>query len=208
MHFKSVPLMLHRGLLQDDEKISALMSSPYAVPYLLSSEMLNTDVLYRSHIHGQGHIERVMLLGAMIAMNEKLNIKDTRLLLFACSYHDIGRRDDTKDDYHGLRSAELITKYNLTDIPGDLGRDETAMLKAAIATHSMHDDTLDRNAERFRVPPCELEHCRQLCFCLKDADNLDRVRLHDLDTKHLRHTESIKMADTAEYIFRRYQEYR
>ena len=69
---------------------------------------LKKESLYQSHIHGIGHIERVLLFGGLIAMQNHCSEEDTRLLLLACSYHDIGRIDDSLDDDHGRRSSEKL----------------------------------------------------------------------------------------------------
>ena len=65
-----IPAMLYRGLLAENEKINALMKSKYATEMLLAYSTLKRGELYESWIHGQGHIERVIMLGAIIAMGE------------------------------------------------------------------------------------------------------------------------------------------
>ena len=75
---------------------------------LLAFSTLKRNELYKSWLHGQGHIERVIMLGALIAMGEGFSMDDTRLALFCCSYHDIGRSNDRRDDDHGTVSAGMI----------------------------------------------------------------------------------------------------
>ncbi len=199
-----IPAMLHRGLLKGDDKIKKLMRSHYGTQLLLAYATLDRAELYDSRWHGQGHIERVMMLGALIAMGEGFSEEDTKLALFACSYHDIGRWDDSKDDFHGLRSAEGIVERGLVKLLGRVDESRVAILQAAIATHSMHDSALEENQKRFNVPKEEYERCRRICWCLKDADNMDRVRLNDLDPKYLRHESSKKMVDTCWYLLNEY----
>ena len=196
--------MLYSKQLEGDVSTKAIMVTPYAVPLIQAYLALDTGVLYKSRVHGQGHIERVMLLGAIIARNEKLSTHEERLLLLACAYHDIGRVDDSKDDAHGRRSAMMIKEKNLRDLTGDADDEELKAIQAAICTHSVHDDQLEANAKEFGVSEEYMPLCRKLCFCLKDADILDRVRLNDLDTKYLRHEKSVALKETAEYIFREY----
>lgn len=196
--------MLWGKLLNRDFKIQALLSSPYAIPLLNSYNGLDTEVLYKSSIHGNGHIERVMLLGALIARAEKLSRHETNLLLFACSYHDIGRVNDRRDDLHGRRSALMIDEKGLWERFGEGNEDELRAVQAAICTHSVNDSMFDELAEEFGVKEELIPLCKTLCFCLKDADNLDRVRLHDLDTKYLRYESSRNLVNTAEYIFEEY----
>ena len=199
-----IPAMLYRGLLAENEKINALMKSKYATEMLLAYSTLKRGELYESWIHGQGHIERVIMLGAIIAMGEKFSDEDTRLALFACSYHDIGRSNDHRDDDHGTVSAGKIVSRNLVEIiPGITDR-EIAILQAAIATHSMHDSALEANQKKFGVKPEDYERCRRICWCLKDADNMDRVRLNDLDPKYLRLETSKGMVDTCWYLLNNY----
>jgi len=199
-----IPAMLFRGLLSGDEKIKALMDSRYGTRLLLAYATLDRAELYDSRWHGQGHIERVMLLGALIAMGEGFSDEDTKLALFACSYHDIGRIDDSKDDDHGTRSAERMVKRGITDILQPIEDSHIALLQAAIATHSMHDSSLEQNMDKYAVPAHERERCRRICWCLKDADNMDRVRLNDLDPKYLRHESSKNMVDTCWYLLKAY----
>ena len=204
MYDLHIPAMLYRGLLAENEKINALMKSPYATELLLAYSTLKRGELYESWIHGQGHIERVMLLGALIAMGEGFSMEDTRLALFACSYHDIGRSNDRRDDDHGTVSAELILSRNLVEIIPGLSDRDLAILQAAIATHSMHDSALEANERKFGVAEEDHERCRRICWCLKDADNMDRVRLNDLDPKYLRHKSSKGMVDTCWYLLNNY----
>ena len=69
---------LHRSFLRSDA---------YAV-YEKMMDRLDYGVLFESRVHGVGHIERTLLLGALIAAGEKLNAADTELLMEACAYHD------------------------------------------------------------------------------------------------------------------------
>lgn len=204
MYDLHIPAMLYRGLLAENDKINALMESSYGTELLLAFSTLKREELYKSFLHGQGHIERVIMLGALIAMGENFSLRDTRLALFTCSYHDIGRSNDRRDDFHGTASAELIVSRALTDIIPDLTPAEAAILQAAIATHSMHDSELGNNQRKYGVPEEEAERCRRICWCLKDADNMDRVRLNDLDPKYLRHETSKGMVDTCWYLLNNY----
>ena len=196
--------MLWGKQLNGNMKIQALLNSPYAIPLLNAYKELDTDILHKSYIHGQGHIERVMLLGALIARGEKLTKHETALLLFACSYHDIGRVNDRRDDLHGRRSAMMIEEKGLWEHFGEGSEDELRAVQAAICTHSINDTMFEELAEEFGVKEELMPLCRTVCFCLKDADNLDRVRLHDLDAKYLRSEASQNLVKTAEFIFEEY----
>ncbi len=167
---------------------------------------LDTDLLYQSRVHGVGHIERTLLLGALIAWKKGLSTHDTELLLYACSYHDIGRINDWKDDDHGLRSAQKLEALRADDLKTRFTDAEVRMLYAMIRAHSLHVSRMAEAAERCRVPEEERERYTELASCLKDADNLDRVRIHDLNAKYLRNKVSSDLVPFAEALFRRYKE--
>lgn len=192
--------VLREGSLDGVEAVAELKRSAYYDPLMSAFARLRTEILYQGGVHGQDHVERVMLLGAIIAMQQGFTPRETELLLIACSYHDIGRIDDSRDDLHGKRSADALPAL----FPG-LEAKELRCLQAAIATHSTKDTLLDSKAAEYKVDAESMDLCRLLCKGLKDADNLDRVRLRDLDIRHLRFDESKRMKQTAEEIYRIYR---
>lgn len=158
---------------------------------------LNWEALYQSPIHGPGHIERVMLHGAFCAMEEPLGLEDTALLLECCAYHDVGRINDQLDNEHGCRSARELAR--LTGRSGE----ELTMMMAAVDAHSRPELELEATLRRYH--PADYRRCLTLAQLLKDADGLDRVRIWDLDVRHLRREGSRGREDFAEYLFRCYQ---
>ena len=193
--------MLRDGKFDSIDVVAEMKKSAYYDLLLKALSNLQTDRLYVSAYHGTDHIERVMLLGTIIAFQQHFPTRETELLLTACSYHDIGRIDDHRDDRHGKRSAD-----RLPSIPGlGVSQEEMRCLQAAIATHSTKDDMIDSFAKEYGVPEDQMEKCHLLCKGLKDADNLDRVRIHDLDIRHLRFDESKRMKKTAEEFYRIYK---
>ena len=158
---------------------------------------LQRDRLYESLVHGTGHIERTMLHGAFCAMEDGLDEADTALLLDACSYHDVGRQNDWLDTEHGHRSAQVIGK--LTERTGQ----ELVMLQAAVDAHSQNDKLLEQVLQSYQ--PEDYPRTLRLATLLKDADGLDRVRIHDLKTSFLRRPASVERADFAMYLFARYE---
>ena len=193
-----IPEKLREGCFDRIAVIAELKQSAYYEYLMKAYDALQTERLYESRIHGLGHIERVMLLGAIIAMQQGFSARETELLLTACSYHDIGRINDRRDDQHGKRSADALPGMKL---PG-IREEELRCIQAAVATHSTHDAQIDSFAKEYRVPDEKTELCHRLCKGLKDADNLDRVRIGDLDIRHLRFDESKRMDTVAESIFR------
>ncbi|MBR1780684.1 MAG: HD domain-containing protein [Oscillospiraceae bacterium] len=167
-------------------------------PLLLETlEQLNHEALYVSDIHGLGHIERTVLQGAFCAMEEGLAEEDTRLLLEACSYHDVGRVSDWYDELHGMRSAHVIGTLT--------GREGEALLilQAAVDAHSRKEEALLPTLGWYGVE----ESPKALCIAqlLKDADGLDRVRLGDLNPAYLRRESSKARVELAQAVFARYQ---
>lgn len=159
---------------------------------------LNYGALYESPIHGPGHIERTMLHGAFCAMEEPLSLEDTALLLECCAYHDVGRVNDALDHLHGHRSAQQLAR--LTGRTGE----ELTMMMAAVDAHSRPESHLVSTLERYA--PQDWDRAFTLAQLLKDADGLDRVRIWDLDVRHLRREASRKREDFAEYLFQVYQQ--
>ena len=144
-------------------------------PLLLESyETLREDALYKSRVHGSGHIHRVLLFAALIAWKEGLEEEMVRQVFRAASYHDVGRTFDGYDLEHGARSAQ-----HLEELTGQTG-ERLAELQAAVTAHALPDAKLEETVAAFHP-----------------ADNLDRVRLGDLKEKFLRHASAKALADFA-----------
>jgi hypothetical protein len=156
---------------------------------------LKRDALFISHIHGEGHIERVLLHGAVLAMRQGCGIQDVALLLDACCYHDTGRIDDSVDSTHGARSAQKLGQ--LTAWHGQV----LQLLQAVVEAHSCWDGDFEKIINRHHVE--DVERARRLAILLKDADGLDRVRLHDLDAGYLRLKFSGEQVGFAEWLYRK-----
>ncbi|MDO4861618.1 MAG: HD domain-containing protein [Eubacteriales bacterium] len=189
---------LKNGVFDGVAEVAELKKSPCCKLLLRAYERLDTARLYESDYHGPDHIGRVMLLGAIIAMQQRFSERETELLLIACGYHDIGRINDYRDEEHGRRAADM-----LPGIPGlGVSAAEMACIQSAVATHSTNDEKIDAFATAYGVTAENEALCRRLCRGLKDADNLDRVRIGDLDTRHLRFSESKHMKPAAEAVCR------
>jgi exopolyphosphatase/pppGpp-phosphohydrolase len=189
---------LKRGVFDGVAEVAEQKKSRCYDLLLHSYDRLQTGRLYESDYHGPGHIGRVMLLGAIIAMQQRFSERETKLLLIACGYHDIGRINDYRDEQHGKRASDMLPK-----IPGlGVTAGEMTCIQAAVATHSTNDEKIDAFAKEYGVTAENLDLCRMLCKGLKDADNLDRVRIGDLDIRHLRFLESKRMKASAEEIYR------
>ncbi len=128
------------------------------------------DFLYKSDKHGKMHNFRVSLFAVYISDELKLSEEDTKLVLYAAMYHDIGRRNDLEDLSHGALGANLIDKLRLP-----IKSDDLKILKCVIAAHSLSDLNYQDVEQKYCIQ--EKKRCRQIYQILKDADALDRVRL-------------------------------
>ena len=198
------PTILKTNWARENKVLAAFMETKYYTLVMKAFEQLDTCALYKSYLHGSKHIERVLLLGALIAWRESLDEHDTKILLYACAYHDIGRINDCRDDEHGTRSAEMLKSERFTWLRDSLNSQDQRILLAMIAAHSHNDHDMFRIGQKSQIADDNMTRYMKLASCLKDADNLDRVRLHDLDTSHLRHSSSADLVPFAESLFHKY----
>lgn len=179
-------------------EIASLLASRYGDALMKAYEDLDVSLLYQSVTHGIGHIERTMLFGALIAKNEKLSESDTKDVLLCCAYHDIGRTDDHYDLGHGRQSAEMIREGE--HLRSLFTEPEAAM--AAIHSHSIPDGEAEDAPILYNVK--NLDKSVLYTACLKDADNIDRVRIYDLDESFLRFAGTRAMVPLAYWVLEKY----
>lgn len=165
---------------------------------------------HESRLHGVGHTQRVHIHAQRLAEALDWGEDDTHLAVRSAVLHDIGRRHDGPDPWHGASSATRAERLGLVD---DLSRAEADLVLFAVKYHSRSDERavarLDRWAERQgREDDGEegLDPYRALrvLWLLKDADALDRVRLplgEGADPRLLRHPETIALMPFAEELF-------
>ena len=172
--------LLKKGRWGEDEALIRGLEAWTHYPLLLETYAnLREDALYDSEVHGRGHIHRTLLYAALIAWKEDLAEADVRQFFLAAAYHDVGRSSDGYDLYHGARSALRLAE--LTDLSGE----DLTELQAAVSAHARPDT--DMEAVLRAYAPEDYPRTLELTRLLKDADNLDRVRLGDLKTRFLRH---------------------
>lgn len=121
--------------------------------------------------HGIGHITRVLVWTAQIADLVDLPLRRSELL-WAAGLHDVKRWTDGRDRDHGNRAADwVLTNFAL--LRPDVATAVDLELVAELCRgHVPNDHLLERMPDELRV--------------LKDADGLERVRIHDLDPCRLR----------------------
>ncbi len=146
-----------------------------------------------SSLHGITHTERVCFLGLLLANKLGLSDEDAKLLLTACTYHDIGRKNDGDDCEHGLRAANEVQKS--VSYTGE----DLLILKAAIEAHSISNRQMSDTITKYGIK--DTDRALLIAKLLKDADALDRVRLSELDPSYLRFKESLSLIDFAEDLF-------
>ena len=191
--------LLDQGSWQQDQELIRGLKAWQHYPLLLEAyETIDEGALFQSWVHGPGHIHRVLLLSALIGWREALGEEDLRQLFRAASYHDVGRAFDGFDIYHGARSA-----LRLAELTGQEG-ENLVELKAAVTAHSRPDRDMEPVVASFQ--PKDYPHALELTRLLKDADNLDRVRLGDLNPKFLRHESARDLTGFAKRLFQLHQE--
>lgn len=134
-------------------------------------------------IHGIRHIKRVLFLSLIMSHIDSLSNTDKQILIYASLYHDIGRTNDFKDDSHGKKSVFKRRKLEL-DVNG-LNKEELRILEFIMQYHCIDDKEGIAKIETLSDITAK-ERAVELLKRFKDCDNLDRVRLGDLNTRYLR----------------------
>lgn len=187
--------LLEQGDWGEDQPMIDALKQWRFYPLLIETyRTMDEGALYKSKIHGSGHIHRVLFLAAVICWKEDTDEEMVRQLFRAASYHDVGRTFDGFDLDHGARSS-----LRLEELTGQTG-ENLIELKAAVTAHARPDDQMEDILVAFH--PEDLERTRELTRLLKDADNLDRTRLGDLKTKYLRHESAKALGDFSWRLFR------
>ena len=144
---------------------------------------------FHSRLHGQRHVARVMVHAFHLL--EATGAQDEAARLWASVYiHDIARVDDGISRRHGAdawRRLESEPELMATLVRGGVRQADLEAIRTAVTKHS--------DGEVIAPKP----HWR-LTALLKDADGLDRVRLHDLDIRMLRHPEARGMVQFAKRL--------
>jgi uncharacterized protein len=148
-----------------------------SVEYELDHYLTDPDWLYRTDrrgrfgTHGLGHITRVLVWSAVIAGRLGTPLRRPALL-WAAALHDVRRRDDGIDPEHGERAAAWVLDVFPTLRPDVAAAVDLPFVAALCRDHQRGDHLIADWSDELRV--------------LKDADGLDRVRIHDLDPARLR----------------------
>lgn len=167
--------------------------------------------LYSSYFHGLHHSQKVCLFTYLICKHLSIDEVDTKILMDAALYHDIGRIDDSEDVFHGYNSASKIEE--VVDDPIYKDRTNLTYLKAICDAHSA-EDSLKKMQNIFRnyayeSSDLDFDRFNKLATILKDADALDRTRFKRtskaaLEERFLRLDYSKKLVEFASLINKHY----
>lgn len=148
---------------------------------IIHQEQLYTGKL----LHPSTHIENVILFSAIIGKSLSLSEDDLDLLLTASLYHDIGRKSDHYEKYHGKISSAIVKEK----LKNDYEKIELAIMRAMISYHNEHEiRDVEGNYDLTKlIEICNdigidvkdeelMQRIVRLSFALKDADALDRTR--------------------------------
>jgi hypothetical protein len=139
-------------------------------------------------IHGLAHAARVLVWAEQVgqALSSAGQPVDMTVVRWAAAVHDVGRLDDGRDPLHGQRSAEWVRERRELLVPALT--DGQLLQLAYVCT--------------WHVPPDHFApHFSPELTCLKDADGLDRVRIHDLDPDKLRTRHARDLAPGAAVLY-------
>jgi HD superfamily phosphodiesterase len=148
------------------------------------------------HVHAQRLLEQL-----------RWDPADSRLVLHAALWHDIGRAGDGIEPEHGQQSAARADDLGLT---ATLDADDAAVVRFAILRHSLRDRGAAELAAELTASAdqalrlAQPERALRVLWLLKDADALDRVRLgfgECADPRQLRHPEAIDLIPFASALY-------
>ncbi len=175
---------------------------PIVERYRYYKVWIDTDLFFHPNgLHGPAHIQRVLMLTILISQLCELSEEQEKILVFCSLYHDIGRHHDGVDPFHGAASAtkmkKLKHKMNLSS------GDELEIASMIIQHHSVDDAHAIKEHKNLRNfwNPGDYQQLQRLFPLFKDADNLDRVRINDLDERYLRDEESTRLSSLAMEMF-------
>lgn len=168
--------------------IGEINSSPYLRLLMEQLELIENMIFPCTAAHGKLHTSKVILFAYYLAIKNDLDENDLHLLLKAARYHDMGRTDDSDNLCHGVSGADCFIK-------NESEKDDTGdkIITFLIEAHSVPDEMMPHILAAKGLPVTGLYI--KMASLLKDADALDRFRLHirALDTRYLRFEESRRM---------------
>jgi hypothetical protein len=165
--------------------------------YKKYTQLILQSYFHRPHgIHGITHTKRVLFLVELLAALENLAEPDRDILSVAAVYHDIGRVSDGVGTGHGYASISKAEQFSLIHMPNP---EDYAIVKYLVEVHCIHDREAFALVEEYGLQ--QPERAQGLLKFFKDADGLDRVRIHDLNPAMLRLAVSGGLVGLAEELY-------
>lgn len=158
---------------------------------------------YYNKYNKRTHNERVLLYATYIAIGERVSNEDLKIITDAAKLHDLGRVNNLTEPLHGQKSVSLIKKHNLVEKE----KAQLNIMYAIIDAHSAYDKNIEAILNKYEIPLNQYSRVRKLCYILKDAEALDKVRFFEESTiteekilkPHLLKTLSAKQLVTAAF---------
>ena len=140
--------------------------------------------------YGIAHTKRAMLEVAILSNLENLSEQETKILIASAKYHDIGITNDEENKEHGKNSISRL-KYELDNFL----EEDRELIKFLIAQHS-EDKKINEEAINSLQETKKNKYKKMLSY-FKDIDELEKVRLYDLNPLNLENEVSKKMINIA-----------
>ena len=131
-------------------------------PHVLTT--IPYESFYMEGIHGIAHAYRVLQLVQLISAAEGLNKYQKDLLEFCAIFHDIGRINDLRDDFHGKRTISVLkenTFFGFTkfDVP---------LVHYIISSHCITDSMAYEDVRKYKV--ADSSFALKMLKIFKDSD--------------------------------------
>lgn len=179
-------------------KLNELISSfNFKEEYLGEKVDIKSNLFHKPNgIHGVTHAERVLFLALAISYMEDMTEENRAIIIMGAKYHDIGRGHDTTCLDHGAYGYIKMKRLGLLD---KVSSKDEEIIKYIIENHCIDDLDAYENVKDYNVE--DINHAMELLNILKDADNLDRVRIDDLDISYLRTNSAKELVEIAYELY-------
>ena len=160
------------------EVITAMSESRLTpVVTMYENEIKEENINGRLKVHGQRHIQNVLLYSALIGESVLQDKNDLNLVLLSAKYHDIGRKTDAYEEH--AESSARIAEDKLKE---KCSSEDIAIIKTIIEFHEIPrntestDESFTTIAQKNGISDNQMSRVRKMAEVLKDADALDRTR--------------------------------
>lgn len=140
--------------------------------------------------YGIAHTKRAMLEAAILANRENLTEQDTKILVASAKYHDIGMKNDENDKEHGKISISKI-KHELDSFT----EADQEIIKFLIVEHAL--DKKENEEAIANLNEAKKSKFRKMLSYFRDIDELEKVRLYDMNPLNLENEVSKRMINIA-----------